>query len=164
MAPANQVVAMSKKLTNPNPARHNYTPNIVNKKAHHDYHFLEKLEAGMLLVGTEVKSLRDGKANLEEAYCRIREGELFLYEHGNLNNHAPQRTRKLLVHRRQIKQLQSKLVQKGLTLLPHRIYFSRGLAKVEIVLARGKSRYDKREKLRDRDMTREINTALRRRR
>ena len=125
----------------------------------------------MSLVGTEVKSLRQGKASLEEAYCRIRGGELYLvgctistYEHGNLANHEPSRPRKLLVHKRELLKIESKLTQKGLTLIPVRIYFNRGYAKVEIALAQGKTHKDKREKLRDRQAQKEIRQVMTRRR
>jgi len=146
-----------------------YRPTIVNKKARFDYHLLEKVEAGIALVGTEVKSLRQGKAILTDSYARIRDGELFLlgcniaiYEHGNLMNHNPTRERKLLLHRREINKLESKLIQKGLTLVPVRIYFSRHLAKVELALARGKSRFDKRDKIKDRQAKRDIDQAMKR--
>ena len=110
---------------------------IVNKKARFNYTLLEKLEAGMVLTGTEVKSLRQGRASLEEAFCRIQSGELYLlgcniavYDHGNIMNNEPTRKRKLLVHKRELKKIETKLTQKGLTVVPLRIYFSRGLAKV----------------------------------
>ena len=147
-----------------------FSPTIVNKKARFDYHLLERLEAGLVLVGTEVKSLRQGHAVLNDAYARIRDGELFLlgcniaiYEQGNLSNHNPTRPRKLLVHRREIQKLQSKLTQKGLTLVPLRIYFTRGRAKVELALAQGKTHADKRDKLRDRQAQRDIRRELDRR-
>ncbi|MBN1436682.1 MAG: SsrA-binding protein SmpB [Sedimentisphaerales bacterium] len=146
-----------------------YSPKIVNKKARFNYNFLEKLEAGIALVGTEVKSLRQGKASLDEAFARISGGELFLvncmipiYEQGNLANHEPTRVRKLLVHKRELDRIKTKLTQKGLTLIPTRIYFSRGLAKVEITLAEGKSFGDKRGKIKDREMTRDVQRATRR--
>ena len=148
-----------------------FTPRIINKKARFAYEFLEKTEAGIVLLGTEVKSLRNGRASLDEAFCRITGSEIFLvgcnipiYVHGNINNHQPDRTRKLLLHRRQISQLQTKLDQKGLTLIPSRIYFSGPLVKVEIVLARGRKTFDKREKIKDRQLDREMQAALKRRR
>ena len=162
---------MSRKKTNSEKPDGKFTPTTVNKKARYNFELIEKLEAGISLVGTEVKSLRQGKAELSEAYARIRDGELYLigcnippYEQGNLMNHKPTRTRKLLVHRRELKKLESKLVQKGFTLVPLRIYFTRGLAKVEIALARGKTHGDKRDKIKERQMTRDIRQALGRRR
>lgn len=145
----------------------NFSPTIQNKKARFNYQLLEKFEAGLVLVGTEVKSLRQGKASLEEAYARIEQGELYLlgstislYEHGNLMNHEPNRKRKLLVHRRELHKIEVKLTQKGLTLVPLRIYFTRGLAKVEIALATGKSHADKREKIKSRQMDRDTHREL----
>ena len=162
---------MAKKPDKKSPDAGRFTPTIQNKKARYDFELLDKLEAGIALVGTEVKSLRQGKANLEDAFCRLRDGELYLlnctispYEQGNLLNHDPIRPRKLLVHRREIKKLETKVTQKGLTLVPTRIYFTRGLAKVEIALARGKSFHDKRDKLRERQVKRDIEQAMRRRR
>jgi len=160
---------MSKKKNENKTAESSYSPTMKNKKAHFNYQILEKLEAGIALQGTEVKSLREGQANLEEAFCRIRDGELFLigcnipvYAHGNLMNHEPLRTRKLLVHKRELKKLQCKVLQKGFTLIPLRIYFVRGLAKVEVATAQGKSFADKRDKIRDRDVKRDVQRAMRR--
>ena len=162
---------MGKKSNKSDKSGPKHSPVIINKKARFNYHLLEKLEAGMALLGTEVKSLRQGKANLEEAFCRIRNGELYLlgchiagYEHGNIANHDPLRPRKLLVHRRELKKLEVKMAQKGLTVVPMRIYFTHGLAKVEIALAQGKSRQDKREKIKERQARRDIRRALDRRR
>jgi SsrA-binding protein len=161
---------MSKKPTNSEKSGRTYTPTISNKKAHFNYILLEKFEAGMALVGTEVKSLRQGTANLEEAFARIRDGELFLfgctipvYSFGNITNHDPKRVRKLLVRRRELRTVEGKLNQKGLTLVPLRIYFTHGLAKIELALARGKTHGDKREKLRDREHNRDIRRAMERR-
>ncbi len=144
-----------------------FTPTIANKKARFEYELIEKFEAGLVLVGTEVKSLRQGRANLEEAFARTRGEELYLmgcniplYEYGNIANHDPLRPRKLLVHRREMKKIQAKLTQKGLTLVPLRIYFSHGLAKIEIALAQGKSHGDKRQKVKDREMSRDISRAM----
>lgn len=139
-------------------------PMIVNKKARHEYHVLDRYEAGLALTGTEVKSLRLGHASLDGAYARIIDGEVWLvgcnispYEAGNVQNHEPLRPRKLLLHRRQIKKLSSRVIERGLTLIPLRIYFNeRGLAKAEIALARGKSKYDKRQQIRARDQQREV--------
>ena len=163
--------AMSKKPKKSDQPGTKYSPTIYNKKARFNFHLLEKLEAGIALLGTEVKSLRQGRASLEEAYCRLRGGELYLvgcniglYEHGNMLNHEPLRARKLLVHGRELKRIEVKMSQKGLTIVPIRIYFSEGWAKVEIALAEGKTHGDKRDKIRDRQVTREIDREMKRRR
>lgn len=142
-----------------------------NKKARFDYHILEVIEAGMVLLGTEVKSLRQGRANLKDSYARIRNGELFLvqahispYTHAYYDNHEPDRIRKLLVHKREIKRLTGKTQEKGLTLIPLRIYFKNGRAKVELALARGKRSFDKRESLKRKTEQREIERAIKDRR
>lgn len=140
-----------------------------NKRARHDYHILETWEAGIVLTGTEVKSLRNGKANLTDAYGIVRDGELFLlnlhiplYEQGNQFNHDPVRTRKLLLHRREIRRLIGSVERQGLTLVPLELYFNpRGIAKVRLALAKGKKLHDKRETARERDAEREIARALR---
>lgn len=161
------IMAKKEKQSGSSASTPGHSPQITNKKARFNFHLLEKLEAGLVLVGTEVKSLRQGKASLEESFCRIRDGELYLlgctispYDHAHLDNHDPLRTRKLLVHKRQLHKIEAKLIQKGLTMVPLRIYFHRGRAKVEIALARGKSRSDKRSQLKEqqakRDITREI--------
>ncbi len=135
----------------------------VNRKAQHDYEILDTFEAGMVLLGTEVKSLRNGKANLKDSYARIRNGELWLfgmhisqYSHGNYNNHDPERDRKLLIHKREIRKLIGRVEEAGLTLVPLKLYFKRGKAKVQIALARGKRKYDKRQDIAKRDAQREI--------
>ena len=136
-----------------------------NKKAFFDYEILETVEAGMVLVGTEVKSLREGRANLKDSYAKIKNGEVFLYGFhispyfaGSYNNHEPERVRKLLLHNREIYRLTGKTQEKGLALIPLKVYFKGGRAKVELGLARGKKLYDKRETLKkkqgDRDMAR----------
>jgi SsrA-binding protein len=160
---------MSKKKKPPAKESGNHTPNIRNKKANFNFQLLEKLEAGIALQGTEVKSLRQGKASLEEAYARIRNGELYLigchiseYDHGNIQNHEPTRPRKLLVHRRELVKIEVRLTQKGLTLVPLRIYFKHGLAKVEIALATGKTQADKRDKLKKQQMDRDVSREIRR--
>ncbi len=142
-----------------------------NKKAYHDYEILDEFEAGVVLQGTEVKALREGRANLKESYARIREGEIWLegchisaYAHGNRANHEPTRPRKLLLHRRQIRQLAGKVTQKGLTIVPLALYFKGGIVKLRIGLARGKRLYDKRETARRKAMTREVEAALKGRR
>lgn len=131
---------------------------IVNKKARFLYEIIEVLEAGMVLQGTEVKSLRMGKANLKDSFATIRGGELFLfnmhispYEKGNIFNHDPERERKLLLHKQEIKRLTGKVLERGMTLVPLKIYFKNGRAKVELGLARGKSAYDKRKDIARKD-------------
>ena len=133
-----------------------------NPKATHDYHILETWESGIVLTGTEVKSLRNGKASIKEAYARVRNGEVFLegmnitpYEQGNRYNHDPVRSRKLLLHRREIEKLIGAVEQKGLTLVPLELYFRKGRAKVVLALGRGKKLHDKRETLKRRTAERE---------
>jgi SsrA-binding protein len=139
----------------------------VNRRARFDYAISETIEAGLVLQGTEVKSLRDGKADLRDAYADIQEGEVFLlhahiheYEQGNRFNHDPVRPRKLLLHKREIERLLGKTQERGLTLIPTRMYFSRGKAKVELGLAKGKRQYDKREDVKRRSAQRDIERAL----
>jgi SsrA-binding protein len=142
-----------------------------NPKATHDYHILETWESGIVLTGTEVKSLRNGKASIKEAYARVRNGELFLegmnitpYEQGNRYNHDPVRTRKLLLHRREIEKLIGAVEQKGLTLVPLELYFKDGRAKVALALGRGKKLHDKRETLKrrvsEREAARDVSRGL----
>jgi len=135
----------------------------TNRKALHDYHIHEKYEAGIALTGTEVKSLRQGKVNLRDSYAIIKDGEAYLlnchispYSHGNIQNHDPLRTRKLLLHKKEIKRLWGRVSQEGYTLIPLRIYFKNGWAKVEIAVAKGKRKYEKRESIREREARREI--------
>ena len=134
----------------------------VNRKARHEYTVLQTYEAGIVLQGTEVKSLRQGKANLVDSYANLKNGEIWLfgahisvYEQGNINNHEPTRTRKLLLNKSEIKKLIGKVKEKGLTLIPLRLYFKNGKVKVELALAKGKKVYDKRESIAKRDMQRE---------
>jgi SsrA-binding protein len=141
---------------------------VRNRKARHEFHVLETLEAGLVLQGTEVKSLREGKANLQDAFARFDAGELWLfnlhispYEQGNRFNHDPLRPRKLLVRRQEMRRLVGKVEQKGLTLVPLDIHFRRGIAKVSLALVRGKQLHDKREDLKQRDAQREIERAYR---
>jgi len=141
----------------------------VNRRAFHDYFVDEKYECGIVLSGTEVKSLRAGRCNLRDGYARIDENEAWLenvhispYEQGNLMNHEPIRPRKLLLHRKQIATLIGKVRQKGYTLIPLRVYFVRNHAKVEVGLCRGKREYDKREAIAERDAKREIARVMRR--
>ena len=138
-----------------------------NKKAFHDYFIEDKFEAGIVLTGTEVKSLRNGKANLRESHVLIRGGEAFLfnchispYSHGNIQNHEPTRTRKLLLNRREIDKLEVKVAQKGMTVVPLRIYFKGSHAKVEIGLGRGKKLFEKRNTIKEREAKKEISRAL----
>ena len=138
-----------------------------NKKAYHDYFIEEKLEAGLVLQGTEVKSLRAGKADLNDSFMLVRDGEAYLhnlnishYEFGNRQNHQPDRNRKLLLHRREIDRLYGRIREKGLSVIPLRLYFKDGLVKVEIGLAKGKKLYDKREDMKAKDSHREVAQAL----
>lgn len=135
----------------------------TNRKARHEYTIEETLEAGLVLTGTEVKSLRDGRANLQDAYCVIDGGEMVMlnahispYTHGNLFNHDPLRPRKLLLHRKEIEKWRKATEQKGYTIVPLKLYFKNGRAKVEIGLARGKKLYDKRHDIAERDTKRRI--------
>jgi SsrA-binding protein len=142
-----------------------------NRRARHDYHLLERFEAGLVLTGTEVKSLRERGASLQRAFADVREGEVWLvgahipeYAQGNIANHDPDRDRKLLLHRREIDSLLGKVSERGLTVVPTRLYFKDGRAKVEIALARGKEIRDKRRDLAERDAQRQIERALKARR
>ena len=138
-----------------------------NPKATHDYHVLETWEAGIVLTGTEVKSLRNGKASIKEAYARVRKGEVFLegmnvtpYEQGNRYNHDPVRSRKLLLHRKEIERLIGAVEQRGLTLVPLELYFKHGRAKVVLALGKGKKQHDRREDLKRRVDEREAARAV----
>jgi SsrA-binding protein len=144
-------------------------PVATNRKAFHEYEILEKLEAGLMLKGTEVKSLREGRANLKDSYVAFREGEAYLvnahispYTHGNIANHDPERPRKLLLHRHQIEKLAGTVSQKGLTVIPLKLYFREGRAKVEIAVVRGKKLFDKRETEKQREAERETAAAIKR--
>ena len=139
----------------------------TNKTARHEYFITDTYEAGMILRGTEVKSLREGRVNLKDSYAQIKNGELFLvnchispYNYGNQFNHDPTRPRKLLLHKREIKRLIGKVAEKGFTLIPLKIYFKDGKAKVELGLAKGKKVHDKREDMKERDARREMERAL----
>jgi len=141
-----------------------------NRKAYHDYSIEETIEAGIQLLGTEVKSLREGKANLKDSYVLIKDAEVILlnchispYSHGNILNHDPLRTRKLLLHRKEIERLRGKMQQKGYTLIPLKIYFKGPYAKVEIGLAKGKKQYEKRETIKEREAKRAIEKAMKNR-
>lgn len=141
-----------------------------NKKAFHDYHIEDRYEAGIVLTGTEIKSVRGGKVNMRDSFAQIRRGEAYLhnmhispYEQGNRFNHEPLRTRKLLLNRGEINRLIGMIKEKGYTLVPLKVYLKNGLAKVEIALAKGKKDYDKRESIKQRDAKREIQKAIKER-
>ncbi|HYA43259.1 MAG TPA: SsrA-binding protein SmpB [Syntrophobacteraceae bacterium] len=134
-----------------------------NRKAFHDFEIGERFEAGIVLLGTEVKSLREGRANLKDSYARVKRNEVFLfglhispYSHASFENHDPERTRKLLLHKSEIKRLLGKTQERGFSLVPLKLYFREGKAKVEIALARGKKEYDKRESLKRKEEAREL--------
>lgn len=140
---------------------------VENRQARFNYEILEKIEAGISLLGTEVKSIREGKANIKEAYADIRGGEIWLtgahispYSHGNISNHDPVRERRLLLNSREIHRLQGKVMEKGLTLVPLRLYLKGRLIKLELGLGRGKKLVDKREDIKKRDQEREIQRAM----
>ena len=141
-----------------------------NRRAHHEYDLIEKVEAGIVLTGTEVKSLRNGKANLEDAYAEVHQNEVWLegcdipeYLQANRMNHVPKRSRKLLLHRREIAKLEGRTTEKGITLIPLAIYFKNGMAKVELAIARGRKLYDKRQAIKQREAKRDMDRSLRQR-
>jgi SsrA-binding protein len=138
-----------------------------NRRARHDYHLLDRYEAGLVLTGTEVKSLREGRVTLQRAFGDVRDGDVYLvgahipeYAQGNLANHDPDRDRKLLLHRREISSLIGKVQERGLTLIPTRLYWKNGRVKVELAVARGKEARDKRRDIAERDARRQIERAL----
>src|SRR6476660_4319706 len=142
-----------------------------NRRARHDYHLIDRLEAGIVLTGTEVKSLRDGRVTLAQSYADIRDGEAWLhgveiatYDHGNRANHEPVRARKLLLHRREIDSLYGAVREKGLTVVPTRLYFKDGRVKIELAIARGKEQRDKRRDVVERDAKRQMERGLKSRR
>ena len=142
-----------------------------NRKAHHDYHLLETFEAGMVLLGTEVKSIREGGANLRDSFARIESGEVWVYNihispyrNRGYSDHDPKRRRKLLLHRQEIRKLIGKTVERGMTLVPVRMYFKNGRVKVAVSLARGKKEHDKRETIKRRETARETRAAVKERR
>ncbi|OPX85438.1 MAG: SsrA-binding protein [Pelotomaculum sp. PtaB.Bin104] len=148
----------------------NYKTVTENRKARHEYSILETFEAGIALTGTEVKSLREGRANLQDSFARVNNAELLLYnmhispyDKGNQFNHEPKRTRKLLMHKAEILRLLGKTREKGLALIPMKVYFKRGIAKVELALARGKKLYDRRDDIAARDARREVDRAMKER-
>src|ERR671919_612096 len=141
-----------------------------NRKAFHDYHLLETFEAGVVLLGTEVKAIREGRVNLRDSYARVEDGEVFLYNvtispysHRGYADHEPLRKRKLLLHKQEIRKLIGKTVERGMTLVPVRVYFKNGRVKVAISLAKGKKTYDKRETIKKRETERETRAALKQR-
>ncbi len=140
---------------------------VSNRKARHDYQIEDTIEAGIVLTGTEIKSIRSGRMNLQDSFAQVRNGEVWLvgahispYTHGNRENHDPLRDRKLLLHRREINKLAGKVQERGYTLVPLRVYLKDGRAKVELGLARGKKLYDKRESIAKRDYDREMRRAV----
>jgi len=142
-----------------------------NRKAFHDYHLLETFEAGIVLLGTEVKAIREGRVNLRDSYARVEDGEVFLYNvnispysHRGYADHEPLRRRKLLLHRDEIRKLIGKTVEKGMTLVPVRLYFKDGRVKVAVSLAKGKKEFDKRETIKRREADRETRAAMKSRR
>jgi SsrA-binding protein len=142
----------------------------VNKKAFHNYEIIDKYEAGMVLVGSEVKSIREGKVNLKDSYVEMRLAEAFLvnahisaYSNASYNNHEPERERKLLLHKRELLKLDKKVKTRGLSVIPLRMYFNKkGKVKIEIAIAKGKRVYEKKQKIKDRDIKREVDRELKR--
>jgi SsrA-binding protein len=164
---------MAKKTTGKNeqagdsPKREPFKMIAVNRQAYHDYTVERTVEAGIVLMGTEIKSIRDGKVNLRGSYAIARNGEIWMenahiavYEHGNRYNHEPMRPRKLLLHKREINQLVARIATKGLTLIPLKLYLKGGNAKIELGLCRGKKLYDKREAIAEREVKREIERSV----
>ncbi len=151
-------------------AKKDFAPEVVNKKASFDYFFEQKFEAGIVLTGTEVKSLRTGQVNLTDAYCVFKDGELWVknihiaeYKQGGYANHIAKSDRKLLLHKKELLKLLSKVKNKGVTIIPTRIYFNeKGYAKLEIALARGKKMFDKRESQKEQEAKREVARAMKR--
>lgn len=142
---------------------------ILNRKARYDYEILDKYEAGIELTGTEIKSIRKGNANLKDSYAVVKNGEIYLlnmfiseYKEGNIFNHEETRTRKLLLHKNEIIKINDKIKTKGLTLVPIKLYFNRGKAKLELAIARGKHTFDKKETIKQRDIKRETDRILKR--
>ena len=137
---------------------------VVNRRARHEYTFIDTYEAGILLQGTEIKSIRSGGVEMRDAYCVFKKGELYIlslfiaeYDFGNQFNHDTRRPRKLLLHRRELKRLEKRVKEKGFTIVPHRLYFSeRGFVKIEIALAQGKKTYDKRQSIKEKDLKRDM--------
>src|ERR671923_2665939 len=165
--PAYQIKPSKEKNPRRDPVASGERDATQNRAAGHNYFLLEKFETGIVLTGTEVKSIRAGHGNLKDAYAIVKDGELWLlnahigpYEHGNIFNHEPLRTRKLLAHKNEVLKLQGKTLQRGLTLIPTRMYFKNGRVKVEIAVARGKQLWDKRETERRKTADREARAAI----
>ena len=144
---------------------------ITNRKAYHDYHIEERLEAGIVLKGSEIKSIRAGKVSLQDAYARLEKGELWLfnshiasYDAASYTTHQPTRPRKLLLHKKEVERVKGRVLQRGLTLVPLKLYIKHGIAKLELGVARGKKAYDKREAIARRETERQIERALKQRR
>ena len=141
-----------------------HTATIINRKVRFEYFVIAEFEAGMQLQGTEVKALRAGNAHMNDAYCSIEKGEMYLrnlhiaeYEMGTIHNHEPKRTRKLLLRKTELKKIEKRVTEKGMTVVPYKIYFNdRGFAKIEIILGQGKKTYDKRDSIKDRDSKRDL--------
>ncbi|MCB0508916.1 MAG: SsrA-binding protein SmpB [Chitinophagales bacterium] len=139
-------------------------PEIVNRKSKFNFEFIETYKAGMVLTGTEIKSIKEGKVNMGDSFCYFKNGELWLkslhisvYKNGSYANHEPMRLRKLLLTKKEMRKLEGKIKEKGLTIIPYKIFFNeRGIAKIEIALARGKKAYDKRETIKERDTAKEL--------
>jgi len=157
------------------PAKEEKKPDIVqvakHSEAFRDYEIMESMEAGIRLTGTEVKSIREGRCNLKDSFARFEKGEIFLYNmhiapyaQGNLANHDPLRPRKLLLHKRQILRFYGRLTEKGLTLIPIKVYFKHGLVKCEIALAKSKKQFDRRESIKKKELKRELDRAIKNRR
>jgi len=146
----------------------NKVKEIVNRKAKFSYSFIQEIEAGIMLTGTEVKSLRKGEANLNDAYCVFKEDQLYIhslfiaeYDHGNIHNHETRRTRKLLLKKTELKKLNKRVKEKGFAIVPYKIYFNeRGIAKIQVALAQGKKSYDKRNSIKKKDMKRDLDRAM----
>ena len=143
---------------------------ILNRKARYDYEIFDRFEAGIVLTGTEIKSIRNGSANLKDSYAIVKNHEVYIlnmfvaeYKEGNIFNHEETRTRKLLLHKNEIRKINDKIKIKGLTIVPLKVYFVRGKAKVEIAVARGKHTYDKKETIKQRDIDREMKKSLKER-
>lgn len=147
---------------------HNYRPTIANRKARHEFHFLQRLEVGIILTGTEIKSIRNGKVQIAEAYCYFKGHELFIkdlhispYDHGSLFNTEPRRERKLLLSKKELAKLKAASEEKGLTIIPTKLFFSeRNYAKLEIALAKGKKLFDKRHDIKERDIKRSMDREM----
>lgn len=164
---ATPTIPASKKAAPTKAAESDFRPVASNRRAHFDYEILERYEAGIVLTGTEIKSIRAGKIDLRDSYARALDGEMWLYntyiapyDPASVNNHDPKRTRKLLLHRPEILRIASSAAEKGLTIVALRMYIKRHVAKVELGLARGKRQYDKRRTIMDRDMDREARRAM----